>query len=94
MSASQHKSLFDINQCRAKMYGASELVDCLVPAQAYFCGHSLSFGFACFCKHPKRAQFVERTAKSRSSANALSVDTTNDHDFYDSGELNELGPRS
>jgi hypothetical protein len=66
MSASQHQQFFDFNKCRAKMHGAGELVDCLVPAQACFCGRSLSFGNAYFCKHPMRSQFVERAAQSGS----------------------------
>jgi len=62
-----HKSnVFEIEKCRAKMMGASDLVDCLATEQAHICGNSLPFGSGYFCKHPRRKEFIEITEKLRS----------------------------
>lgn len=53
--------VFKIEECRAKLRGADELVDCLTPEQAYLCNCSLSFGRGCFCKHPDREQIIHRS---------------------------------
>ena len=52
--------VFEIEKCRAKINGAGDLVDCLALEQASICGHSLPFGYAYFCKHLQRLEFVEK----------------------------------
>jgi hypothetical protein len=62
-----HKSnIFKIENCRAKIRGAGDLVDCLASEQAHLCGNSLPFGSGYFCKHPRRNEFIEITEKLRS----------------------------
>lgn len=63
MSQTRASPLFDINKCRAKMYGAGDLVDCLAQEQAPFCGYALPFGYGYFCKHPQSKKFAETTIK-------------------------------
>ncbi|HEX2697985.1 MAG TPA: hypothetical protein VHM28_09770 [Anaerolineales bacterium] len=62
-SKSSSNSLFDINKCRAKIYGVGDLAECLTPQQVHFCGYSLSFGNIYFCTHPQKKEFTERTLK-------------------------------
>lgn len=76
MSESQPGPLFDINKCQAKMQGAGDLVDCLAPQQAPFCGHSLPFGFGYFCQHPAKKEFVERAIKLQGGSVARSSSDT------------------
>ena len=57
---------FKIENCRAKINGAGDLVDCLASEQAHACGHSLHFGSGYFCKHPRQKEFIEITKKLRS----------------------------
>jgi hypothetical protein len=56
--------IFDIEKCRAKLRGAGDLVDCLVPRQATFCGYSQFFGNSYFCKHSRRNEFIETSRKA------------------------------
>ncbi len=61
MSNETHASnVFKIEKCRAKIHGAGDLVDCLALEQVSICGRSLPFGYAYFCKHPQRLEFVEK----------------------------------
>ena len=66
VSETHTNEAFDVAKCRAKLTGVFDLVDCLAPEQAAFCGCSLSFGYAYFCKHPRRNEFIENTEKLQS----------------------------
>jgi len=59
-------NVFKIENCRAKIHGAGDLVDCLSPEQAQLCNCSLFFGSVYFCKHPRRNEIIEITEKLRS----------------------------
>ena len=67
MANETHASnIFEIENCRAKINGAGDLVDCLSPKQALLCDCSLSFGGGYFCKHPRQKEFIENTKKLQS----------------------------
>ncbi|MDP1624159.1 MAG: hypothetical protein Q8L64_00165 [bacterium] len=53
-------NVFKIENCRAKIHGAGDLVDCLALEQVRMCQHVLPFGGGFFCKHPQRLEFVEK----------------------------------
>ena len=75
-----HKSnVFKVENCRAKIRGAGDLVDCLASEQAHLCGNSLPFGSIYFCKHPRRNEFIEITEKLRSKLNSLPVVSQSDN---------------
>ena len=54
-------NVFKIENCRAKIHGAGDLVDCLALEQVRLCHHVLPFGSDFFCIHPQRLEFVEKT---------------------------------
>lgn len=62
---------FEIEKCRAKIYGVIDLVECLALEQAILCGSSLPFGNGYFCKHSHRNEFSENTEKLQSKFDFL-----------------------
>lgn len=62
MKTNDQKLTFNIDLCQAQQ-SPIDLVDCLSPGQASYCGFSLAFGNGYFCKHPQRQEFIEKTKK-------------------------------
>lgn len=52
----------DIEECRARKIGVSDLVDCLVTPR--YCRYALSFGYGCFCRHPLKEEIIRRTERN------------------------------
>jgi hypothetical protein len=65
-------NVFKIDNCRAKVRGAGNLVDCLASKQAGICKFSLSFGSGYFCKHPYRNKIIDDTEKLQNEPNSQS----------------------
>lgn len=45
--------------CNAKPAGAGDLADCLV--ERPICRYALPFGYGHFCRHPRRAEIIDRS---------------------------------
>lgn len=56
----------DVAFCRARRFGLSDVVFCLMD-DAHHCGYAISSGQSVFCRHPQREKIIAQTRKAQAA---------------------------